>query len=426
MYDLPGRGLCGDAPWGVVDAWRRRKPEFWIIKKLHSPVQLKDAPIPVPEAGAPIRVPVRNLYDFTDLAELRIEWQLGTRKGTLTASVAPRSAGELAIDAGAPKAGDVLSIDFRDAKGQMVDSYRLPLGKAAETPAPIVQETNAAPLKIYERNRLNGGTTFVGGANFELGFGHVYGNLRRGVSYGVPILWETPTLHVAKTGDTMHPLTAMKDWRLTSLDIKPEGRGVRAVIKGRYPNFTGGFDYQISPEGEIVLQSSFTYSGDEFYARETGIEFTAPRQCELLEWDRQAEFSVYPPEHIGRPHGQAKPVTLHTASLPPTWEWSADNSPLGCADFRATKRHIHWATLRYPDAGTGVLFESNGLQNARAAVAGERIDIFITDWYGGTNSSGEWIENYGRGKLIKNGQVLESTVKFRFLPPVKQEEKNAR
>ena len=103
--------------------------------------------------------------------------------------------------------------------------------------------------------------------------------------------------------------------------------------------------------------------------------------------------------------------------------WSADNSPLGTPDFRSTKRHINWATLRYPDSGAGVLFQSNGSQNVRATVDGERIDCCVTDWYGGTNAPGEWSESYGSGKLIKNGQVLESKVKFRFLPPSKHEEK---
>ena len=424
MYNIPGRGVCGDAPWGVVDGWRRRKPEFWIIKKLHSPVKLKETPLPLPKAGEPISIPVQNLYDFTDLSELKIDWQLGTRKGTLKASVAPRSAGVLTIDAGTPKTGEVLAIDFRDAKGQIVDSYRLPIGKAAETPPPIVQDANPLPFNIYERNRLNGGTTFVSGSNFELGFGHVYGHLRRGVGYGVSILWETPMLHVAKTGDTMHPLPDMKGWKLSSLEVKPEGRNVRVVIKGRYPNFTGGYEYLITPDGEIAIHSSFTYSGDNFHAREPGIKFTVPRQCELLEWDRQAEFSVYPPDHIGRPHGQAKPVAPHAANWPPTWDWSADNSPLGPSDFRSTKRHINWATLRYPDSGAGVLFLSNGSQNVRATVDGERINFYITDWYGGTNSSGEWIENYGQGKLIKNGQLLESTVRFKFLPPEKRVKKD--
>jgi beta-galactosidase len=417
MYNLPGRGVCGDAPWGVVDSWRRRKPEFWIIKKLHTPVQLADAPIPVPGAGSPIRLPVRNLYDFADLSELKIDWQLGDKKGVVAASVPPRSTGELVIDGGRPKPGDVLAVNFRNAEGQIIDAYRLPIGKAAATPPPAVKQATASPLRVYHRNRLNGGTTFVAGSTFELGFGNVYGHLRRAVGYGLPMLWETPMLHVATTGNTMNPAPALREWQLTGFDVKQEGRNVRVTVNGRYPNYTGAYQYLISPEGEIVLHSSFTYSGSDLHARETGIKFTVPRSCELLEWNRRAEFSVYPPDHIGRPHGQARSVVGHASGVPPTWPWSADNSPLGCSDFRSTKRHINWATVTYPDSGAGVLFRSNGEQNVRTIVDGERINVYVTDWYGGTQSSGEWAENYGFGNLIKNGQVIESTVKFRFLPP---------
>ncbi len=170
LYRIAGRGLCGDAPWGVVDSWRRRKPEFWIVKKLHTPVKLPETPLPMPEAGAAIRVPVQNFYDFTDLSELKIDWQLGSRKGTLKASLPPRTAGELLIDAGTPAPGDVLAVNFRNAKGQLVDCYRLPIGKAMGTPAPTVQESSPVPLRIYSRTRLNGDTTFVNGTNFEARF----------------------------------------------------------------------------------------------------------------------------------------------------------------------------------------------------------------------------------------------------------------
>ena len=81
-YQVAGRGLVGDAPWGVVDGWRRGKPEFWITKKLDSPVKVKELPLPLPALGGPIRVPVENQYDFRNLAELKIRWALGEQNGT--------------------------------------------------------------------------------------------------------------------------------------------------------------------------------------------------------------------------------------------------------------------------------------------------------------------------------------------------------
>jgi hypothetical protein len=427
IYDVPGRGLCGDAPWGVVDGWRRRKPEFWITKKLHSPVKISEAPIPPQASGSPIRIPIQNRYDFSDLSELTIQWSAAGRKGTATVSVAPRSSGELAIDAGELKSGDVLAIEFRDTRGgRMIDSYRIPIGKPAEMPAPVPNPASGEQLKIYERGRLNGSTIFIKGENFEIGFCRNYGFLRRGVGYGMPVLLETPMLHVAKTGQVMRPLTDIGDWKLSSLDVKPDAGGARVSIQGSFPNFTGSYEYAIAPDGEITLTSEFVYRGEDFLARETGVKFSLPRKCELLEWDRRADFGVYPPDHIGRPHGSALPVALHAANYPPTWDWSADNSPLGTADFRSTKFHVNWATLRYPDSGQGVLFLSNADQNIRATLAGDRIDCFLTDWCGGVATSVEWLENYGQGAPIKNGQTLKSTVKFRFVPQVKTGAKGER
>src|SRR5262249_11917148 len=70
QYAMPGRGLAGDAPWGLVDGWRRPKPEYWIVKKMHSPVRIREGVLPLPAAGAEIIIPVENQYDFTDLNEL--------------------------------------------------------------------------------------------------------------------------------------------------------------------------------------------------------------------------------------------------------------------------------------------------------------------------------------------------------------------
>ena len=235
-------------------------------------------------------------------------------------------------------------------------------------------------------------------------------------------------LHVAKTGDTMHPAG-----RHEGLAIDLARRQARrdatfaSTIKGRYPNFTGGYEYLISPEGEIAVQSSFTYSGEDFHARETGIVFTVPRQCELLEWDRQAEFSVYPPDHIGRPHGQAKPV--------------ADHGDESAADVGLVGRQLAAGLCGLPldeaayqlgDAAVSRLGRRRAVPIERLAErprdrrwrADQRLSSPIGTAARIPPASGSKIT--ARESSIKNGQVLESTVKFRFLPPAKPEERNAR
>ena len=64
ITDQDGKGLVGDAPWGVVDGWRR-KPEFWHIRNLYTPIKVGVRELPIPASGA-LQIPVQNLYFFTE------------------------------------------------------------------------------------------------------------------------------------------------------------------------------------------------------------------------------------------------------------------------------------------------------------------------------------------------------------------------
>jgi len=89
-------------------------------------------------------------------------------------------------------------------------------------------------------------------------------------------------------------------------------------VAGRYQDFQGGYEFQIMPSGEIAVVSSFQYTGEEFRAREVGLRFSVPRDADMLQWDRRAEWSVYPPDHIGRPCGAARAFSGHPRDAPPT------------------------------------------------------------------------------------------------------------
>ena len=89
LYAVPGKGVVGDAPWGIVDGWRRKKPEFWNTKKLYSPVKVLTLQAPVQEPGSPLHLQVQNHYEFTNLSELTLAWQLDQESGELHGDVAP-------------------------------------------------------------------------------------------------------------------------------------------------------------------------------------------------------------------------------------------------------------------------------------------------------------------------------------------------
>ena len=60
---------CSAWEWGIIDGWRRQKPEYWLLKKAYSPIRIADAPLPMPVSGQVLRVPIANWFDHTNLQE---------------------------------------------------------------------------------------------------------------------------------------------------------------------------------------------------------------------------------------------------------------------------------------------------------------------------------------------------------------------
>jgi hypothetical protein len=221
-------------------------------------------------------------------------------------------------------------------------------------------------------------------------------------------------LHVLPTASATQQLPDRLNWHLDKCEVKQDGDNVLVTIDGRYKDFQGGYRLTITPAGELTVESSFEYTGEDFYAREIGLRFSVPRDCDTLQWNRKAEWNVYPSHHIGRPCGAARAFPKLTSEVPPSCPWSEDISPMGSNDFRSTKRHIHWAAIRYPDGRPGIVIESDGKQHVRANVETDRISIHMNDWYGGTNchAYGEWHQIYGKGQVVRKGERLTSKLRL--------------
>lgn len=421
QYRLRGRGLVGDSPWGVVDGWRREKPEYWIVKKLHSPIRIQEKTLAWPTEDDAICIPVENQYDFTNLKELKILWTLNGESGTVSSDIPPRSIGELLIRINSnPQHGTILKLEFFDVYNRLIDAFQLPIGEKPDKFPGFSEETT--PLRIRHEDVLAGRSTVVEGKDFELGFDHGGGYvdfgggfLRRSVAFGESFLMDLPTIHLLPADAPESPIPNRLDWKKEHLNIRTVGSDVEVLLEGSYSDLKGSYRLLIKPTREIIVDASFVYSGPSMTVREVGLRLFVPRDCDRLLWDRNAEWNVYPDDHIGRPRGSAPAFAAHGEQLPPTWPWSQDNTPLGSNDFRSTKRHINTAGIRYPE-GPGMIVLSDGTQHVRALVEGERITLHVNDWYGGTNVGlWEWITNYGKGKTIASGEVIQTHVHLRFV-----------
>jgi beta-galactosidase len=239
-----------------------------------------------------------------------------------------------------------------------------------------------------------------------------------GIGGGDSVLLELPMLHVLPTARPQQALPDRLSWHLDKIDVVKDGQNVRVKMNGRYNDFEGGYEITITPAGEVTIASNFKYTGADFLAREIGLRFSVPRDCDVLDWDRKGEWNVYPADHIGRPRGTARAFPKAANVVPPTGSWSEDISPMGSNDFRSTKRHVYWAAIHYAD-GPGVAVESDGTQHLRACVESDRISIHVNDWFGGTNVGWpEWVTIYGTGRVVKKGEQITSKVKLSIRPRV--------
>ena len=414
IYHMPGRGIVGDAPWGIVDGWRRKKPEFWHVKMLFSPVHMQARDLPDWKPGEPVTFTVDNRYDFTNLSELTLAWSVGAQHGTLHPDIAPRSSGQITIPVSAQvKPGDALSLEFRDRKGALVFPHHMQLG----TPPPAVASPLASePLRyVHEPSWLGGPMERFIGGNFEIAFDGANGRIRRALIERRSVIYDTPKLHVQPIEATLNEFPIFETWRLTKpLDIHPLGPDYEVVETGTYRDFAGELRFRITPEAGLRVSYNFTYTGTDVRAREVGLQLEIPGWCDKLQWKRRGEWTVYPDDHIGRNEGVTMAHAAAPQVVPPTQSYAQDDTPLGTNDFRSTKRNFVFAALTDKD-GYGLGIEAIGAQHLRAMVDSDEIQVNVNDWFGGVAATawGEWWQNYGTGRELRSDDPNEGVSRNR-------------
>lgn len=377
-FFVPPDKAVGYGTWGPIDGWRRPKPEYFHMQRIYAPLRISGEVAP----GQPIRLSVRNRQDFSDLSELRFDWTLGAERGTATTSAPPGGTGTLVIE---PQRGaaaaEALEVAAVTAQGLVVERCRFPL----RAPAPPAVPAATGPMTL-----ARGPVLTIAGPGWRYEVDAATGQLRAPLVAG-PILAFAP-LNGGGGGNQMTgkdsnfpPLHGLcSNWQAKEVSAREADGAVEIKVTGEYAEAAGGYTLRFEPTGVLTVDYAFTVTS-RLEPRQIGLVFAAPKSWDTLSWRRQAQWSVYPDDHIGRPVGTAKAFyagPLCGSAGPrtePTWPWSQDSTPSGSNDFRATKANLWEAALRAGN-GQGVRVLSDGRQHLRCWVQGDQVRFLVADY----------------------------------------------
>ncbi len=424
VFLLPDGRAVGYGEWGPLDGWRRLKPEAWHVQKSYSPVRIEERPLVRPEPGQPLLVPIENRFNFTDLREVAIAWELGSERGELRAELPARQAGRLAVPVkGALAAGARLRLRFTDPRGVSVDAYDLVVG--AETAA-ASEPRAVAPARCALTEAADAWTVRAGDCTWIVD--RKTGLLRGGAKGATTVVTGGPHLLIlpltagpCATEHDKHiaPLTDVyAGWAATSVAARVDGDDVRVTVQGTYDGSSGGYELVFRGAGGLQVVYDFKV-GAAVNPRQWGVVFDVAAACGTLAWERTAQWSCYPEGHIGRPRGQATSALSGRRGderQAPTWPWEQDENALGSNDFRATRTGLRWATLCGGD-GVGLRADGGGRQAARAWRHGDGLRLLVAGFHTG-GADGFLSGHYGSERRpLKAGAAVSDTVSVQLVGP---------
>ncbi len=362
--------------WGLIDPWRRPKPEWFLARHIFSPVWLETRHVPFTSGQRSVRVPVENRYAFTDFSELRFDWRLKGHKGRLSPHLAPGARGELELRVPAgTTGGEEFLLRVTSPSGRIIDKASIRLGD--EKPAVLASALAGPPCWSDDGRKI-----VIQGQGFAAVFDRVRGDFDPADPRHTCAVVSFPTIHVTRYdfGDLNGPNSPnygvfpdSKTRGFESIEVKEEASGLKLTVRDHYAGFAGFTSWTLHADGPGAVACDYTYSGKPMDTREAGIRLLLKRACDELKWRRWSEWGVFPPGSISRTEGTAhahrdRKWGEARWNQRPAWPWSLDETELGTTDFRSIKYNIYEAAL-VSAKGQGFIAYGNADRHFRAALA---------------------------------------------------------
>lgn len=396
VFELP-RAAVGYGEWGIIDGWRRRKPEFWHTKKAYSPVRVLATSLEAPASRQPLAIPVANRFDHTRLDELTLRWTwLGKSGTTALPGVPPHGRGEIRLPAEGWRAGDTILLQFFCGR-RFIDEELVSLGAG---PEPKVESSNRNKEDLIVE-KTAGGWLVTGGAR-AYRISRRSGLIDGVIDGGASLITGGPHLYLrtleAQEAWNQYRFSEVdpKSWALGKVELEMTGGGVEVRTSGRAGRIAVRLHSIIGADGSLTFD--FDLDGyPEGRPMGLGLSFDLGKAV-WLEWRRNGLWSSYPDGHIGRlagsvPLGPGAPEFYREEPRGgwPTDAWDfflqgaqppPENSGLLSNDSRSLKENILRLTVGFEDGPGRLSVLADGDQAARLeALPGGGLRLLIlTAW----------------------------------------------
>ncbi len=313
----------GYGEWGIIDTWRRKKPEFWGTKKAYSPTKIYTKQIDGFQPGEVLKVPVHNRFDHTDFSELKIKWKYGGKNGELkNITLAPHKKGELIFPENNWNNKEKLNIKFFQNDTFLVDEYNIQLGE------------KTVELPVCKNGKLNidetGNQITISGKSFVLNVNKKSGLLENVKVNDEIIVKSGPYLNLKFPGERVQYSTIkMENYAVnrecTGFDFT-ENNGIATIsTEIKYDDIQVLYSIKIDENGVIEIDYNVENIMDREFIQEAGLKFITGDFKEL-DWERNTYFTASPENGLGSSVGKVildeKPEMNYREK--PQHPWSMD------------------------------------------------------------------------------------------------------
>ncbi|MES1166504.1 MAG: glycoside hydrolase family 2 TIM barrel-domain containing protein, partial [Pseudomonadota bacterium] len=302
---------------GIVYSDRTPQVDYWLVRKVYSPVQFPERSQAVHSGAQDIILHIENRFDFRTLAGINLLWALQKngvvqQSGVKALQAAPHGQESVAITINVPEnpVGDVYALATAcvDETGRQFyeRTIRLDQNPVGGRAAQFLASLPAAEPKLMD----SGPEIRVSNGRFEVRLNRQTGSLSLRDSRG-RIMAEGLYPHVGRKFTMAEEVRARTTpiWKGSFLqnpmepkvDVTTTTGGVQLTVRGKYPRndlpdqfLEGEYTLLVSNRGTIEVTYNYTPTKVTGTFLEAGLSLVAPAGATEFRWIGQGPYAGYP------------------------------------------------------------------------------------------------------------------------------------